>query len=75
MQVNIETEVYVDMWDVLERLTEENRKEVYEDLKTEFEEPEDYNDSPVSDPVTRLELITALRNEGYVVEPGPGKVL
>lgn len=63
MYASISVDTDVDVWEVLDSLTAKDREAVWFSLSQEF------GPKPLEDPVTRLELITELRRQGYTVEP------
>lgn len=59
--------VDIDVSDVLDELSDREARELYSQLHEEFgTEPAPLN---LQDPATRLEVIVALREMGYTVEP------
>lgn len=63
MYALISVDTDVDVWVVLDSLTAKDRESIWRSLSEEFADP------GLNDPVTRLELITELRRQGYTVEP------
>lgn len=63
MYASISVDTDVDVWEVLDSLTAKDREAIWFSLSQEF------GPKSLGDPVTRLELITELRRQGYTVEP------
>lgn len=66
---NSADDIKIDVWDVYSSLARSQQQEVYDELKIRFEGEQAVSPFNLQDPVRRLELINALRSEGYKVEP------